>query len=227
MDNKALSKLPEPYYQTDDGMQTIYCGDSLELLPLIEPGSVDLVLTDPPYGINWKPRINHKEQLWIDDKQFDPLPFLAVGTEHLFWGANYFCRLLPHSADWLVWVKRPINYDFSNDKRSYSTVELAWSNYGCGSRFKAHVWDGGMRAGEKTNREFLHPSQKPTELIIWCLSFSKTTGAVLDPFLGSGTTLVACQRLGRRGIGIEIEEKYCEIAKKRLSQYMLPGINGA
>ena len=68
------------------------------------------------------------------------------------------------------------------------------------------------------NRDFSHPAQKPVELMLWCLSLSKTRGVVLDPFAGSGTTLVAAKRFGRKAIGIELEEKYCEIAAKRLAQ---------
>jgi site-specific DNA-methyltransferase (adenine-specific) len=210
--------LPEPFYN-EDGI-TLYCCDCRDILPHLP--QVDLVLTDPPYGIGWKPRVNHQDQPWIDNKQFDPGPFLDFGTEHVFWGANYFSRLLPHSPDWLTWVKRPIHYDFSSDTRSYSTVELAWTNLRCGARFKAHTWDGGLRAGVSDNRTFCHPSQKPIELMVWCLEFSRTSGTILDPFAGSGTTLVAAKQLGRRAIGIEIEPRYCAIAVERLRQQVLP-----
>ena len=208
----------KPYYE-QSGV-TIYCGDCRDWATR----DVDYVLTDAPYGIDWKPRVNHQDQAWRDTEDFDPTRWLSIGREHVFWGANYFARLLPHSPDWLTWIKRPIEIglDFSADKRSYSTVELAWSDLGCRARFKCHVWDGGMRAGVGENRDFSHPAQKPLELMIWCLSLSKTCGTVLDPFMGSGTTLVAAKRLGRRAIGIEREEKYCEIAARRLQQEALP-----
>ncbi len=205
-----------PYY--DHAGITIYNMDCRDWT--IE--TVDYVLTDPPYGIDWKPRVNHQDQAWKDDEQFDPARWLSVGREHVFWGANYFARELPHSADWLTWIKRPIETDFSGDKRSYATVELAWSDLGCRARFKCHVWDGGKRAGAAENRDFNHPAQKPLELMLWCLSLSKTRGTVLDPFMGSGTTLVATKRLGRQCVGIERDEKYCEIAAKRLQQEALP-----
>ena len=200
-----------PYYE-QDGI-TIYHGDCREW-----SGSCDMVLSDPPYGIGWQPRVNHQDQVWVDDVQFDPAAWLAVGSEHVLWGGNYFAQLLPHSADWLTWIKRPIDFDFSSDRRSYATTELAWTDLGCRARFMCHVWDGGMRAGVAENRGFLHPAQKPIELMLWCLSFSKTLGTVLDPFMGSGTTLVAAKRLGRKAIGIELEERYCEIAAERLRQ---------
>jgi site-specific DNA-methyltransferase (adenine-specific) len=210
----ALEDEVTPFYQ--DEAVCIYHGDCRDVLPCLPV--VDYVLTDPPYGINWQPRVTHKDQAWCDDEQFDALPWLDIGREHVFWGANYFARALPHSADWLAWVKRPIDFDFSADRRSYATVELAWSDLGCRARFMAHTWDGGMRAGLSENRSFCHPAQKPAELMLWCLSLSKTNGTVLDPFMGSGTTLVAAKRMGRKAIGIERERKYCELAVERLAQ---------
>jgi DNA modification methylase len=94
-----------PYYETKLGK--LYHGDCLEIMPKLE--QVDLVLTDPPYGINWIPRTNHREQIWIDDKQFDPRPFLPIGKQHCFWGGNYFAHLLPPTQGWATWVKRPIH----------------------------------------------------------------------------------------------------------------------
>ena len=203
--------LPKPYYENELGR--LYHADCLDILPHLEP--VDLVLTDPPYGINWIPRVNHREQIWIDDKQFDPSPFMKNSTLFCFWGANYFAHLLPPSASWMTWVKRPFSstVDFSKDPRTYATTELAWCNYGK-NRFFVFCWDGGKRQGDKDNRTFCHPSQKPIELMVWCIPDNALS--VLDPFLGSGTTAVACERLKRRWIGIEIEEKYCEIAVKRI-----------
>ena len=206
----------KPYYE-HAGI-TIYHGDCRDWTPT----AVDFVLTDPPYGIDWVPRVNHRLRIWRDDEEFHPRPWLSLGREHVLWGGNYFARDLPNSPDWLTWIKRPIETDFSGDKRTYATVELAWSDLGCRARFKCHVWDGGKRAGLSENRDFCHPAQKPVELMLWCLSLSKTRGTVLDPFMGSGTTLVAAKRLNRQAIGIEREEMYCEIAAKRLSQEALP-----
>jgi site-specific DNA-methyltransferase (adenine-specific) len=213
-----------PYYEDESAV--IYHGDCREIAPMVGP--IDFVLTDPPYGINWQPpSARHKGQAWRDDEQFDATGWLSVGKEHVFWGANYFAQTLPHSADWLTWVKRPVHVDFSRDDRSYSTTELAWTDVGCRARFMCLVWDGGKRSGAPENRHFLHPAQKPIELMLWCLSLSKTRGTVLDPFMGSGTTLVACKRLGRRAIGIEREEAYCEIAAERLAQGSLFAEGGA
>ena len=193
------------------GNATLYLGDCLEILPTLP--KVDAVITDPPYGINWKPRVTHQDQKWVDDVQFDPSPFLAVGKLHLFFGAQYFANKLPNSEGWVTWVKRPVNFDFSNDPRTYSTTELAWTNWGK-SRHIVHVWDGGKRAGSSDNRSFCHPAQKPVEVMRWCLP--DDSESILDPFMGSGTTGVAAVQMGRKFIGIEIDPRYFEIACRRI-----------
>ena len=199
----------------DNAEVTLYLGDCLEILPTLS--GVDAVVTDPPYGIGWQPRVNHQDQPWDDDVAFDPSPFLLIGRYQLFWGGQYFASRLPDQEGWLTWVKRPVSHDFSNDFRSYATTELAWRNWGK-PRFIAHVWDGGMRAGSSENRTFCHPSQKPIEVMAWCVrQLPDDAQTVLDPFMGSGTTGVACANLGRRFIGIEIEEKYFDIARRRIA----------
>ena len=209
---------PTPYYE--DAACVIYHGDCREILPSVE---ADVLVTDPPYGIRWVPRVNHRgeDQIWVDDKQFDPRPFMGVCKQHLFWGANYFSHLLPPSESWFVWMKRPVglNVNFEKDRRSYAMAEMAWSDFGTKPLVKVQVWDGGMRAGRAENRTFCHPSQKPIEVMAWCLAESE--GTILDPFMGSGTTLRAAKDLGRKAIGIEIEERYCEIAARRLAQEVL------
>jgi len=197
-------------------------GDCREILPTL--GKVDAVVTDPPYGIGWKPRINHQDQAWIDEINFDICDFL-VGKYHLIWGGQYFAHMLPQADGWLTWCKRPISFDFSNDNRSYSTTELAWRDWGK-AKFMVHVWDGGMRAGKAENRTFCHPSQKPIEVMEWCIrQVPDDAETIFDPFMGSGTTGVACAKLGRKFIGIEIDSGYFEIACKRISDaYLQPDL---
>lgn len=195
------------------GNATLYLGDCLEILPTLS--GIDAVITDPPYGINWKPRVNHQDQPWVDDKAFDPSPFLRFGAFHLFWGAQYFADKLPLSESWATWVKRPIDFDFSKDGRTYATTELAWSDWGK-ARFKCLVWDGGKRAGSHENRTFVHPSQKPVEIMEWCIP--DPAQVILDPYMGSGTTGLACANLSRQFIGIEIELEYFEIACERIGR---------
>jgi DNA modification methylase len=195
------------------GNATLYLGDCMDILPHLPP--VDAVITDPPYGINWKPRVTHQDQPWVDDKQFDPAPWLALGRRHLFWGAQYFAKHLPHSEAWATWVKRPIDFDFSADGRTYATTEMAWTDWGK-SRFKCLVWDGGKRAGVHENRTFCHPSQKPVEVMEWCIPDDCQT--ILDPYMGSGTTGIACMNLGRKFVGIELEPEYFAVACDRIGR---------
>ena len=198
------------------GDAVLYLGDCRDVLPGLV--SVDAVVADPPYGINWKPPVNHQDQPWVDSVDFDPTPFLTIGRYHLFWGGQYFAQRLPHHQGWLTWVKRPIEYDFSDDSRSYATTELAWRDWGKAAHI-VHVWDGGKRAGHTSNRTFCHPAQKPVEVMDWCIhKLPSDAGTILDPFMGSGTTGVACARLGRRFIGIEIEPRYFDIACRRIEQ---------
>lgn len=224
-----------PYYE-HNGI-TIYHGDCLEVMPLLS--KVDLVLTDPQYGIGFNVNAKRSRKSGLDfgrnngkevkrdpdwsalqnrDKTpFNPVPFLEF-EEAILWGANNYCHLLPASRGWLVWDKL-------GDKQPccFGDCELAWTSFDMSIRIWRQLWRGLVREGEDNvaNGPKLHPCQKPAELMRWCLGFSKTTGIVLDPFMGSGTTLRAAKDLGRRAIGIELEEKYCEIAAQRLSQEVL------
>ena len=190
-------------------------GDCREVLPLLR---ADAVVTDPPYGIGWKPRVNHQAQPWKDEIDFDVRDLLKIGKWHLIWGGQYFADKLPVHEGWLTWCKRPIDMDFSNDNRSYATTELAWRNWGK-AKFMAQVWDGGMRAGTAENRDFCHPSQKPVELMTWCLrQLPNEAQTVADQFMGSGTTGVACAHLGLRFVGVELHREYFDIACRRIEQ---------
>lgn len=214
------------YYQ--DNYATIYHGDCREILPQLEP--VDLVLTDPPYGIS----ISDKELGRGRSTGIASTPMiygewdsqrvsgatvsllLALKTRLILWGGNYYADLLPPSPGWLVWDKRG-----GLPSRSYADVELAWTNCPMTARLFTSKWDGFIRDNnEKRNG---HPTQKPLNLMKWCLGFAAEAKTVLDPFMGSGTTLRAAKDLAIKSIGIEIEEKYCEIAVKRLRQEVLFG----
>ena len=210
----------KPYYQ--DGAVTIYHGDCREILPGLP--KVDLVLTDPPYGIGYShgvgggnlagsTKFDH-HPIYGDDKPFDPSPWLGFDAVVL-WGANHYASRLPDSKFWLVWDKR--DGMGSNDQ---ADCEMAWVKGKGNARIFRHIWNGMLKASERgIPRD--HPTQKPEALMAWCLSYFPDSKTILDPFMGSGTTLRAAKDLGRKAIGIEIEEKYCEIAAKRMAQEVL------
>jgi site-specific DNA-methyltransferase (adenine-specific) len=206
--NIVKGGLPKPYYE--HGGIVIFNSDCRDILPHLP--KVDLVLTDPPYGHGelWQGGTWGADPMYADARRWDVRPpdyvidlVLQAGQKCILWGGNYF--EMPPSRCWLSWWK-------SSRMPTLADFELAWTNFDRPS--KAYLED------RNPDGKRYHPTQKPLSLIAWCLGFYD--GCVCDPYMGSGTTLVAAKQLGRRAIGIEIEEKYCEIAVKRLSQEMLP-----
>jgi len=210
-----------PYYQDD--LVTIYHGDCRELIgPALLPlHEFDVVVTDPPYGIAY---VHGAGRYWPapkpivgDEVEFDPAFVLAMALPTVLWGGNHYASRLPGSPSWFVWDKKPDGWQ--NDQ---ADAELAWTNLGGPVRTYRHAWSGGGTLAREngTARRAIHPAQKPLALMRWCIERCPP-GTVLDPFMGSGTTLVAAKSLGRKSIGIEIEERYCEIAATRCSQEVL------
>lgn len=220
--DRPHQSLPKPYY-SHAGI-TIYHGDCREILPSLP--KCDLLLTDPPYGIKqasgmggggydgFGKQIKRQPREYAgrwDDQRPDSGTLrcvLASAPTAIIWGGNYFTDSLPLGKKWLVWDK-------CQTMPSYSDAELAWTSLP-GIALKMFRLNGsGLMAVEQDR---WHPTQKPLALMKWCLSLFPSAKTVLDPFLGSGTTLVAAKAMGMTGAGIEAEEKYCEIAAKRLSQ---------
>jgi len=206
-----------PYYDDGKGI-VIYCCDCLEMLPQLP--RVDAVATDPPYGIGFVhgaeniPNATKFQGVKVlgDDQDFDPSPWLKWPC--ILWGANHFSGRLPGKGRWIVWDKRAGSKCYGKDM---SDCEIGWvSGDRRADRVFPYLWDGFLR-GSETGVPRVHPTQKPIAVMEWCLQFVDGE-TILDPFMGSGTTLVAAKNLGRKAIGIEIEEKYCEIAAKRLAQ---------
>ena len=215
----------KPYYE--DGAVTIYHGDCREWMP-----EADVIVADPPYGIRWnsKGRIGAPSSVktsggvygrdWGgiigDDGPFDPSHLMAHPAKHrILWGANHYASRLPDSGGWLVWDKK--RQGTAGRGFIGSDAELAWTDLGKTVRWFSYFWDGFRRDGEI--HQHFHPTQKPVDLMAWCIGLAE--GLVLDPYMGSGSTLLAAKQAGRRAIGIEIEERYCEIAAKRCSQETL------
>ena len=208
-----------PYYETPLGK--LYHGDCLEIMPMLEP--VDLVLADPPYGIN----IAEWDETTVTDAIIKLL--INISQNQIVFGGNYYN--LPHSEGWICWDKT-----FSDDIRkkkltqagvpreNMSDFELIWTSFLKKSKFIRYTYIGNLKGFDDNltvnynQPPKAHPTQKPINLILRIMELSPEHSSVLDPFLGSGTTAIACERLKIKWIGIEIEEKYCEIAAKRIDQ---------
>lgn len=186
------------------GGQRLILGDCLKVMPLL--GRFDAVVTDPPYGIgiaNNPVRQKHEKKDWdaipVGDKHISAM--LSISDEQIIWGGNYFN--LPPSRGFLIWDKKqPENF-------SLAMCELAWWS----KDHNAKVFSKSVLGYDKS-----HPTQKPVQLMEWCIGYIKAAQTILDPFMGSGTTLVACQRLGRNGIGIELDPDYFDIACRRVEE---------
>lgn len=196
------------------GDATLYHADCREVLPMLPP--VDLVLTDPPYGINAdkaqahsKVRDNDKWDISGWDAEAPDAKTIALivaaGDVAIIWGGNYFAHMLPPTMRWLVWDKL-------NEGMSLADCELAWTS----QQSAARVFKYSRGNFNTETRE--HPTQKPLRLMEWCLEFHPKAKTVCDPFMGSGTTGVACANLGKTFTGIERERKYFDIACERIAR---------
>lgn len=201
----------KPYYE--DGAVTIYHGDCRFA---VELGRFDLLLTDPPYGIGasagtgkygrekWTPNDlkwdNRRPPRWLLEMLVDQADRAIV------WGGNYFA--LRPSRNYLVWDKGA-----GFQKRDFAECEYAWCSWDANARI---FHRDPLACGDYRGKE--HPTEKPEALMSWCIGIAGDVTTVLDPFMGSGTTLVAAKRLGLRAVGVEAIERYCEIAAKRLAQ---------
>lgn len=210
-----------PYYQDD--YVTLYHGDCRDILPHLEP--VDLVLTDPPYGIGEAAGANksrsklaiakdYGDDNWDNEPISQDLINQLITQPAIVFGGNYY--LMPATSCWLVWDKH-ITGDFAD-------CELAWTNLPGAIRKIDYLWNGCMR---KRPEQRWHPTQKPLDVMKWCISqadikLKKTVVSILDPFAGAGTTLRAAKDMNRKSIGIEREQKYCDIIVRRLRQEVLP-----
>lgn len=196
----------KPYYQHQD--ITIYHGDCREILPTLE--KVDLILTDPPFGVGnfvqTTGNVRGEEVTWNDSTP-DESTFKLMREKskyRIIWGANYFNCF--EGAGALMWIK---NQPMPN----FSKAEIASTNWGNKVELFTYTWTNFVNSKEST-----HPCERPISLYEWCIMQSPWSKDILDPFMGSGSVLVAAKNLGKTAIGIELEEKYCEIAAKRLSQ---------
>ncbi len=207
------------------GSVLLWNADCLDVLPI----ACDAIVTDPPYGHGWA-GINstakggknwtsrRAEKIIGHDAPFDPAPLLAMDVTTVLWGANHYADKLPSSAAWLTWDKRE-----GTAENNLSDCELAWCNVGGSARLFRHMWNGLCRASEIG--EHLHPTQKPVVLMAWCMDKAKVPegATVLDPYMGSGTTAIACIRTGRRFLGIEKDPAHFKTAVERIQRELAQG----
>lgn len=206
-------------------LNTIYNEDCLETMKRIPDGAIDLILTDPPYGIGEAKGKNKSRSVKAISKDYgihswdDEIPskeifdeMFRISKNQVIFGGNYFVEYLKNGPCWIVWDK-------DNGACDFADCELAWTSFKSATRIRKHRWQG-MLQEDMSNKEYrFHPTQKPLPLFKWILNnYSKAEEIVYDPFLGSGTTALACKDLGRRFIGSEISKEYCKIAESRLAQ---------
>lgn len=206
----------QPTWTSKCGSVRLYLGDCMDVLPEIPTDSVDAVVTDPPYGISYdaskssQQGITRFAMLNGDNAPFDMLSILRFNDVFCWCRPQLTTGIPVGMGCWHVWDKVLRN----SLKVRISEVEFAWHKLATKPTAFRHLWSGAYRESE-AGKKSQHPTQKPIAVMEW--SVSHTDGdSVLDPFMGSGTTGVAAIRLGRRFIGIEIEPKYFEIAKKRI-----------
>jgi site-specific DNA-methyltransferase (adenine-specific) len=202
-------------------------GNCLSILPTLDAGSVDAVVTDPPYGIAYQhsgggspvtgTSVDTLRRFTVpivnDDKPFSPVPWLQWPC--LMFGANHYAASLPTGGSWLVWDKACAG----GPDDSFADAEFMWCSVkGIKRNVCRYLWKGVCQAGEKGRRK-VHPTQKPVAVMLWCLKVIglKEGDTVLDPYMGSGTTGVACVRAGLNFIGIELKEDSFAIAQKRIA----------
>lgn len=191
------------------GNATLYLGDCAEILPTL--CQFDAVITDPPYGIGedggrFRDRKggNHRvleKMNWDKSRPSKELFDLieSKAQKRLYWGGNYFADYLTASRGWLYWDKM-MGGDFSDGELAYTNMDKV------------------LKSFSYCNKEHgkQHPTQKPVKLMEWCIDYLDSPQSIIDPFMGSGTTGVACVNMKKQFVGIEREQKYFDIACKRI-----------
>ena len=229
--DEIIKKVPKEliYYREKDIV--VIHSDCRIVLPYLDP--VDLVLTDPPYGIGFDRentsmscgmRVDGSQREYkkwsqptpkgYETEDWDTKPeqetfnlIFKTSKNQIIWGGNYFG--FEPTGGWLVWDKEVV-------MPTLSKCELAWTSFLGHIEIKRYLW-AGFRKEKPEDRA--HPTQKPIEVMQWCiLQAPEDCRTILDPFMGSGTTLQAAKNLGKQAIGIEISEKHCSDAVKRLQQ---------
>jgi site-specific DNA-methyltransferase (adenine-specific)/modification methylase len=211
----------EPFFKS--GTVTLYHGDCIKLRDEVVPPDA-IIVSDPPYGIgndgDYSALGNASasgkfKPIHGDTKPFDPTPWLDYPNVILF-GANHYANKLPLSSQWLVWDKRQVGKHNGEITNQFADCELAWVKEQGPARMFRLFWMGMLRDTER-GKERVHPTMKPLALMEWViLNFVSKGALICDPYMGSGTTLLAAMNAGHPAIGIDIEKDYCEVAERRI-----------
>jgi len=203
-------------------LNSAYNGDCLDFMRELPDKCIDLVLTDPNYGIGEDGKKNHSRSRLAkatryDDKDWDKKPvskdildeIFRISKHQIIFGANHFISKMPYdSSSWIVWDK-----DNSGD---FADCELAWTSHKRAVRKFKHRWNGMLQENMKNKEQRIHPTQKPLKLFKWCLEkYAPENAIVFDPFLGSFTTAVACHHHGLNWIGCEKDPDYFKAGMNR------------
>jgi len=214
------------------GNHRLLCGDSTNIQhveKLINNNNIDLLYTDPPYGINEKGDRSKRGGLTQGNKfkdfKDDTVQYAIDAynicesvlkiQRQVWWGANYYCHSLPQSNNWFVWDKRVED----KQKDTQSDCELAWVKSKWSSiRIFRHLWKGMMKDSERGKKR-VHPTQKPVALAEWSFNYFKNANTILDLFGGSGSTLIAAERLKKQSFLMELDAHYCDVIVKRWEDF--------
>lgn len=241
-ENEEEEEVPEPAKDEDAktkigdlyelGDHILLCGDSTSLDQInkaLGSNNPEMIYTDPPYGIkisisdgkkhgNSKCKRNNFNPILNDDSTdcavrcISLLLSLVEVKTMIIWGANYYSNVLPPSNCWIIWDKNTGSNDFCD-------AELAWCNHKSAVRIFKHTWNGMIKESEKGEKR-VHPTQKPIALAEWCITkYGSECQIIFDPFLGSGSTLIAAEKLNRKCIGLELSPAYCDVIVERYRKY--------
>ena len=236
-DEDAVPEVPEnPVTKLGDvwilGNHRLMCGDSTSIdavEKLVNKQIIDLCYTDPPYGINEKGDRSNRGGITqgnkLKDFKDDTIDYAVEAYQiiegilkiqrQVWWGANYYCHVLPQSNNWFVWDKRVEE----KQKNTQSDCELAWVKSKWSSvRIFRHLWKGLIKGSEHGQKR-VHPTQKPVALAEWSFDYFKEVNSVIDLFGGSGSTLIACEKTNRKCFMMEFEPHYCDVIIKRWQDF--------
>lgn len=224
--------MAEPFIEMPDLINKVIHGDCLGVMKQIPDKSIDLILTDPPYGIGEslgknQSRSNRgipaKDYGYLDwDKEIPSKEvfqeMFRISKKQIIFGGNYFVEFLHNSPCWIVWDK-------DNGINDFADCELIWTSYNSAVRKITYRWNGMLQENMKEKEKRYHPTQKPVGLIKRILTmYAKKGWIVADFFAGSGSILVAAEELGYQWIGVEKEKDYCAIAEKRIKEAQSQGM---